>query len=237
MLAADALLSVAGDLANAAAHQSSMPSDALASAAGGIRLLVKEARVAAATGRRSQYETSGPIVSVVAGRLTVDATDVPLGTLLDRIAQQHAFLAIEGRPEDHERVSVQLQDVPLARGLRAVLQERPYSLLSTGRETRLLLGSTQLSDRRDPMDGPAQELGAQRRDDQIGDDGPSHLLASLLTHEDDQVRLQVVEVLRLLGGEDAAALLEYVWAGDPSLGVRDAAWTSLEQLSSAGAEN
>lgn len=226
------LLATSGHLVRAALTGNAVATGERSAALAGARLLLDKAQAVEA---EDQVAGRPPLVAVVDGRLSVDADDVDLGALLRAIARQ-ASLTVHGYTAYENRVSAHLDNVLLERGLREILRGRRYGLLTTrwgggllldrpaspasDSTPRRLVSTSVLPSSPLPPASPAVRFNDQT----------TNALAVVLRHHDVSVRLQAIEMLALVGGDQAAQLLEYSWAGDRSAKVRDAAWSSLEQL-------
>ena len=194
----------------------------------------------------------GRVVSVSGNRLTVNAQDVPLRDLLEEVAD-HSGLVLNGHASLTERTTLKFDGLPFERGLHAMLQGHSYGLVSRGAahgSSRRLGVRGELWVFDPPQPAPKAEVpfSTQRRETQAVSEGapielttaetrrdledvdPAEALAAALDHADEKVRLETVEALGRLGGETAAALLEYSWAADRSPEVREAAWAILAHM-------
>lgn len=217
--------------------------------------------VTAAAGERPASPQADFQVRAGGGRLSIDAREVPLAAVLERIARDEGFYLQIDAQAGASTGSWLFQEVPLEEGLSRLV--RPYSLLlffepDRGRRDpprisalyvlpAVPLSAAAAPARSAPEDAPERRLielilgeaDLSTRRQALADlaalESPAaeQALSAVIGVREAELRREVVTVLGQKGGNERLLVLGQAALGDPDAGVRLAA---IEALAGAGGE-
>lgn len=157
-------------------------------------------------------------VDVVAEEVSVDARNVRVGEVLEEIVRQSGLVLISYAPLS-ERITLQLERLPLSEALRRILRDRSFALqkTQTGRRGKLWI----FSSHPDRSNDVRSVQGARE----------SFAWASgALTHPEKETRLDAVSVLGGVGNHNAAMALVTAALSDAAPEVREEALFTLGEI-------
>jgi HEAT repeat protein len=193
--------------------------------------------------RARNHASSGYLhVQIADNIVTVEARDVTVEALLREIARQSGLAVLLHDPLD-ERVTLELQGLPLSEAIRRILRDQSFALRYVGSPQSAENPNGEQPDMlwvfsKRPRDDHASLITrnarrAQGPDDSLGtpdaDEGVVPLSLAL-ADDDVKVRLKAVSALIDIGGEQAAAALAAVTLSDKDASVREEAVYGLGEI-------